>query len=361
MLYHLLYGLKNVFSPLNVFQYITFRAFGAIFTSFILTIILTRLLISYMRRRSIAQPIREDGPGTHIAKSGTPTMGGIAILVSMVVTTLMWARLDNRFIIWLIVGVIFLGILGFVDDYLKHFKKNSLGLPAYQKLAGQMLLAVAVALYLKGYPAAMAFADKLNVPYLKDVYLSLGAFYSALVVFIILGASNGVNLTDGLDGLAIGNLIVAAFTFSIFAYLAGNVRFAQYLKIIYVPGAGEISIYLAAMLGTGLGFLWYNSHPAQIFMGDTGSLFLGGGLGMVAVFIKQELLLVVVGGVFVAEVLSVILQVQYFKRTGKRIFRMAPLHHHYELAGIAEPKVTMRFIIIAIALSLAALASLKLR
>ncbi|PKN00934.1 MAG: phospho-N-acetylmuramoyl-pentapeptide-transferase [Elusimicrobia bacterium HGW-Elusimicrobia-1] len=361
MLYHLLFGLRNIFSPLNIFQYITFRAFGAIFTSFILTIILTNLMVAYMKRRMITQPIRDDGPATHHAKQGTPTMGGIAILVSMAVTTALWARLDNRFILWLLGGVIFLGMLGFADDYLKHVKKNSRGLSASKKLAGQIVLAVSVALYLRQYPAAAAFADTINIPYLKDAYIGLGALYAAFVVFVILGASNGVNFTDGLDGLAIGNLVVAAFTFSIFAYLAGNVRFAQYLKIIYVPGAGEITVYLAAMLGTGLGFLWYNTHPAQIFMGDTGSLFLGGGLGMVAVFIKQELLLVIIGGVFVAEVLSVILQVQYFKRTGKRIFRMAPLHHHYELGGLSEPKITVRFIIISIVLSLVALASLKLR
>jgi len=363
MFYHILYPLKSFFSPLNVFQYITFRAFGAIFTSFVLSVIFTGYLISYFRRQNITQPIREDGPKSHIVnKQGTPTMGGIAILSAVVISTLLWARLDNRFILWIMCGVIWLGLLGFADDYLKHVKKNPRGLSPSQKIAGQLALALAAGIYITYiHPPNIDFATKLNIPYLKDVYLNLGHLYLVFALFVILGASNGVNLTDGLDGLAIGNLIVAAFTFSIFAYLAGNVKFAQYLKLVYVPGAGEITVFLAAMVGTGLGFLWHNSNPAGIFMGDTGSLFLGGSLGLVAVFIKQEILLAIVGGVFIAEVLSVILQVNYYKRTGKRIFKMAPLHHHFELGGLPEQKITIRFIIIAIMLSLLALASLKLR
>jgi len=363
MFYHLLYPLKGFFSPLNVFQYITFRSFGAIFTSFVLGVFFTGYLIKYLRQHSITQPIREDGPQSHILKKqGTPTMGGIAILASIVISTILWARLDNRFILWLIAGVILLGLLGFADDYLKHVKKNPRGLSPYEKIAGQLALALAVSLYVTYLrPPNAEFATRINIPYLKNIYLDLGYGYLFFSMLVVMGASNGVNLTDGLDGLAIGNLIVAAFTLSIFAYLAGNVRFSQYLKLIYVPGAGEITVFLAAMLGTGLGFLWYNSNPAEIFMGDTGSLFLGGALGLVAIFIKQEILLAIIGGVFIVEVLSVIIQVNFYKRTGKRIFRMAPVHHHFELLGWAEQKVTIRFIIVAVMLSLVAIASLKLR
>lgn len=361
MLYHLLFPLKNLFSPLNVFQYITFRSFGAVFTAFFSMLLLMPYFIRILRKAGIGQHIRSDGPQSHLSKEGTPTMGGLVLLVSILFSTFLWARLDNRFILWIFGGIFFLGALGFIDDYLKLVKKNPKGLSAKKKLIGQFVLAAAVGLYLWFLPPNAEFSSMLNIPYLKEAYLNLGYVYVVFVVFILLGASNGVNLTDGLDGLAIGNLIVASFTFAIFAYLAGHVKFANYLKIIYVPGAGEITVYLAAMLGAGLGFLWYNAYPAEIFMGDTGSLFLGGSLGMVAVFIKQELLLVIIGGMFVAEVLSVILQVHSFRRYKRRIFKMAPLHHHFELSGIAEPKVSIRFIIISIILSLIALTSLKLR
>lgn len=361
MLYHLLFPLREFFSPLNVFQYITFRSFGAIFTSFIFVLLLMPYFISLLKKYNIRQAVRSDGPPTHMSKQGTPTMGGVVILLSMVFATLLWAKLNNRFIILLILSTTFLGLLGFMDDYLKLIKKNPKGLSVSKKLTGQTILAVLIAFYLWLFPSNTTFQSSVNIPYLKEVYLNLGYLYILFVILVILGASNGVNLTDGMDGLAIGNLIVAAFTFSIFAYLAGNAKFSQYLKIIYVPGAGEITIFLATMLGAGLGFLWYNTYPAEVFMGDTGSLFLGGALGLTAVFIKQEILLVIIGGVFVMEVLSVILQVHSFRRYGKRVFKMAPLHHHFELSGIAEPKLTVRFVIVSIVLSLIALSSLKLR
>ncbi len=361
MFYHILFPLRNIFSPFNVFQYITFRSFAAIFTSFLFTVFFMKFFMQNLSRRGIGQHVRSDGPETHLSKEGTPTMGGIALLISILLSTFLWARLDNRFILWLLGGVLFLGLLGFADDYLKLVKKNPIGLPARKKLIGQFLLAGTLAAYLWIFPSNSGYLSRVNIPYLKEVYVNFGYLYIAFVIFIVLGASNGVNLTDGLDGLAISNLIIVSFTYSIFAYLAGNFKFSNYLKVIYVPGAGEISVYLAAVMGSGLGFLWYNSYPAQIFMGDTGSLFLGGSLGMVAVFIKQEILLVIIGGVFVAEVLSVILQVHSFRTSGKRIFKMAPLHHHFELSGWSEPKVTIRFVIISVMLSLIALTSLKLR
>jgi phospho-N-acetylmuramoyl-pentapeptide-transferase len=361
MFYHLLYPLRAYFSPLNVFQYITFRTLGAIITGLVLSLIFGPHLINYLRKLKIGQTIRIDGPQTHLSKSGTPTMGGLLILLSLVISTLLWARLDNRFILLILPSTIWLGLIGFYDDYLKLVKKNPKGLSASKKLFLQTALAAIVACYLWFYPVSPEHATSINIPYLKSAFINLYFGYILFVILVVVGSSNAVNLTDGLDGLAMGNLVIAAFTISLFAYFAGNVKIAQYLRIISVPGSGELSVFLGAMVGSGLGFLWFNSYPAQVFMGDTGSLFLGGTLGLVSVFIKQELILVVVGGIFVAEALSVILQVYSFRQRGKRIFKMAPLHHHFELCGIAESKVTIRFWIIGIVLGIAALASLKLR
>ncbi|MBN1823176.1 MAG: phospho-N-acetylmuramoyl-pentapeptide-transferase [Endomicrobiales bacterium] len=361
MFYHLFYPLHEVFSPLNVFQYITFRAGGAILTSLVFSFIVGPYLIDYLKKLKIGQTIRTDGPQAHLAKSGTPTMGGLMILVSMVISTLLWARLDNRFIIVALVCTVWLGLIGFWDDYLKLVKKNPKGLNPQAKMAGQMLLAIGVATYLWMFPPNPEFISKVNIPYLKSTFIELSFLYILLVIVIIVGSSNAVNLTDGLDGLAIGNLSIAAITLSLFAYFAGHMKIAQYLRVVPVPGAGELTVFLGAMLGAGLGFLWFNSYPAQVFMGDTGSLFLGGALGVTAIFIKQELILVVIGGVFVAEALSVIIQVYSFRRFGRRVFKMAPLHHHFELCNLSETKVTVRFWIIGIILSLVALASLKLR
>lgn len=361
MLYHLLYPLRDIFSPLNVFQYITFRTGGAILTSLVFCLVFGPPMIRKLRSLKISQTIRNDGPKTHLSKAGTPTMGGLLILLSMLISTLLWARLDNRFILFVIAGTICLGLLGFCDDYLKLVKKNPRGVSARAKLSVQTLFALGVAVYLWMDPSNPGFTTTINIPYLKNSFLNLHYFYFALVMFIVVGSSNAVNLTDGLDGLAIGNLIIAALALSLFAYFSGHMKIAGYLRIIPVPGAGELTVFLGTMIGAGLGFLWFNAHPAEVFMGDTGSLFLGGALGLVAVFIKQELILVVIGGVFVAEALSVITQVYSFRRTGKRIFRMAPLHHHFELSGWPESKVTIRFWVIGIVLALVAFASLKLR
>jgi phospho-N-acetylmuramoyl-pentapeptide-transferase len=288
-------------------------------------------------------------------------MGGLLIRVSLVVSTLLWARLDNRFVLLALAGTVWLGFLGFWDDYLKLVKKNPKGLHPQMKFLGQLVLAATAAVYLWCNPAQASFASRINIPYLKDVFVDLSMGYILFVIIVIVGSSNGVNLTDGLDGLAIGNIIIAALTFIVFAYVAGNIKLAHYLRVVPVPGSGELCVFLAALVGSGLGFLWFNSFPAQVFMGDTGSLFLGGALGMTAVIIKQELILVVIGGVFVIETLSVMLQVFSFKRFGKRIFKMAPIHHHFELCNWAEPKVTVRFWIIGAILALVALSSLKLR
>jgi len=309
----------------------------------------------------IGQQIREDGPPGHMKKAGTPTMGGLIILISLSVSTFLWARLDNRFTIIILISTIWLGLLGFLDDYIKLVKRRSRGLMAKYKLLGQSVLAIVIAIYLYYYPANPGYATRLNVPYLKDFFINLGSLYALFSILLIVGSSNAVNLTDGLDGLAIGSILIAAMTYALMAYLAGHAQFSTYLRIIPVPGAGELSVFLGSMAGAGLGFLWFNSYPAEVFMGDTGSLFLGGTIGIIALFIKQELLLVIVGGIFVVEAVSVILQVASFKLRGKRVLKMAPLHHHFELAGWSEPKVVIRFWIIGIILALIALSALKLR
>ncbi len=354
---------RDHFSALNVLNYISFRAGGAILTGLALSWLLYPRFIAYVRARKLTQVVREDGPATHLSKSGTPTMGGLLILAFTVVSTLLWARLDNRFVWLALIVSVVLGGLGFVDDFKKWTASGNLGkgVTPGAKLAVQMTLAILVVSYLYFEPPNPQFVTAVNVPYTKNLYLNIGVGYIVLAILMIVGSSNAVNLTDGLDGLAIGSLIISALTFSVFAYLAGHARFSSYLRIIPVMGAGELSVFLAGIVGAGLGFLWYNCHPAEVFMGDTGSLFLGGSLGLTAVIIKQELILVIVGGLFVAEVLSVLIQVYSFRYRGKRVFRMAPLHHHFELSGWQEPKVTVRFWIVAIVLSLIALASLKIR
>ena len=361
MLYHVFYPLKIFLSSFNIFSYITFRALCAMATALFLSFVIGPSIISYLKKLQYVQIIRSDGPQTHLAKSGTPTMGGILILISVIVSTLLWARLDNRFILWIIFGVLWLGMLGFIDDYLKIARKNPKGLNKTWKLIGQSLFALGVCLYLFYFPSNQEFSTKINIPYLKEVYINLGWCYVIFAMLVIVASSNAVNLTDGLDGLAIGSLVLAAFTYSIFAYVCGHAKFSNYLKVIPVAGAGELTVFLAAVIGAGLGFLWFNGFPAEVFMGDTGALFLGGAIGLVSVFIKQELILIVVGGVFVIEVVSVVLQVYSYRRYKKRIFRMAPLHHHFELKGWAEPKVTLRFWIIGIILTLLAITSLKIR
>ena len=293
MLYHIFYHLSSVFSPFNVFQYITFRAGGAILTSLLICFVAGHYIIRKLETFKIKQIVRTDGPVTHLGKNGTPTMGGLLIMLSVVVSTLLWAKFDNRFILWLLVGTLWLGFLGFCDDYLKLKKKDSKGLSAKGKLFGQTVFAAFLAAYLNFFPSNLKFATLVNVPFLKGFFIDCSFLYILFVIIIIVGSSNAVNLTDGLDGLAVGSIAIVAFSLALLAYFAGHLQIANYLKIINVSGAGEISIFLFAVVGSCLGFLWYNSHPAEIFMGDTGSLFLGGVLGMSAVFIKQELIFVI--------------------------------------------------------------------
>ncbi|MDD5657375.1 MAG: phospho-N-acetylmuramoyl-pentapeptide-transferase [Elusimicrobia bacterium] len=361
MLY-LLSGLKEFWSPLNLFQYITFRAGGSALTALALSLWLGPRLIDALRRRKVGQVQRLDGPRTHLGQHGTPTMGGLLIFLTLTASQLLWMRWDVRFT-WLLLAVIAaLAAVGFWDDYVKLVLKDPRGAPSRVKFAVQTATALGVVVFLVARPPNAEFSTMVNVPYAKELFLDLGPLYFMLAALMIVGSSNAVNLTDGLDGLAAGGIIFCAITYGFFAYFAGNVKFASYLRIIHVEGAGEISVFLAGLVGSCLGFLWFNSYPAQMFMGDTGSLFLGGIIASVSLCVKQELLLPLVGGIFVVETLSVILQMGSYKlRGGKRIFRMAPLHHHFELSGVAEPKVTVRFWIVAIVLMLAALGSLKIR
>jgi phospho-N-acetylmuramoyl-pentapeptide-transferase len=359
MLYKLIYLFHTEVSWLNVFRYITFRTFVAALFSLIVFFILGDWAINKLRTMQVKQYIREDGPPNHLEKAGTPTMGGTIIFPIIIVTSLLWAEITNVYI-WLTLFVILcFGLIGFTDDYLKVVRKNNRGLSARAKLSLQIIVALVVAIVLYLYPG---FDSRLHVPFLKEVNPDLGIWYIPLAVFIIVGASNAVNLTDGLDGLAIGPIIVAFASYLVFSYLAGHIKLAQYLQIPYLAGTGELSVLCGAVLGAGLGFLWYNAYPADVFMGDVGSLPLGAVLGTVAVITKHELVLILVGGIFVFEALSVIFQVAYFKLTGgHRIFRMAPIHHHFELKGIPECKVTVRFWIIAIILALLSFSTLKLR
>ncbi len=361
MLYYLT-AFRERFGALNLFQYITFRAGGAALTSLVLSLVLGPGLIRALTRRKVGQVQRTDGPATHLGKHGTPTMGGVLIFLSLVSSTLLWMRPDDRFTWLLLAVVVVLAAVGAWDDWLKLSQKSSAGFSSRGKLIMQTSVGLAVALYLAVHPPNGGSATMLNIPYGKDRFLELGSLYYVLAAMMIVGCSNAVNLTDGMDGLAAGSIIFCAITYGVFAYMAGNIKFATYLRIIHVEGAGEITVFLAGLVGSCLGFLWFNSYPAEMFMGDTGSLFLGGAIATVALCVKQELILPIVGGVFVAETISVIMQMGSFKlRKGKRIFKMAPLHHHFELGGIAEPKVTVRFWIAGIVLMLTALASLKIR
>jgi phospho-N-acetylmuramoyl-pentapeptide-transferase len=360
--YYLFYDLlREFFTPFNVFQYITFRACGAVLTSLVISITLGPFFIRKMKALKIHQTIRSDGPASHKSKNGTPTMGGLLILASMLISVLLWARLDNRFILLLLFAVLYLGFLGFYDDYLKLIKNNSKGISIRGKLLWQTFFALCVALFVFFFPPNAAYGALVNIPFLKEVFVNLSYLYIVFVMVEIVGSSNAVNLTDGLDGLAIVCIVIVSFSLALFAYFAGHIEVANYLKIVPVSGAAEICVFLFAIVGAGLGFLWFNSHPAEIFMGDTGSLFLGGVLGMSAVFIKQELILILLGGIFVVEAISVLIQIVFFKRTKKRVFRMAPLHHHYELGGLSETKVTIRFWIVGIILAILSFVSLKLR
>jgi phospho-N-acetylmuramoyl-pentapeptide-transferase len=358
MLYHLLYPLHTDFALFNVFRYITFRTIYAILTALAISFLCGPPLIRLLQRHQIGQQIREEGPKSHQRKAGTPTMGGVLMVASLLIATLLWADLLNGYVWLALVTVVGFGAIGFADDYLKFIRRRSEGLPPRYKFGLQMAMALLVALVLK---VGMHFPMTLNLPFFKEVQPNLGAWYLLFILLVVVGASNAVNLTDGLDGLAIGPLAVTTVTFTIVTYVVGNKKFSDYLLIPYIDGAGELSIFCGAMLGACIGFLWYNTYPASVFMGDVGSLPLGGALGVVAVMTKQEFLLVLVGGIFVVEALSVIFQVVSFKSRGKRIFLMAPLHHHFELKGWAEPQIVVRFWIMAVVLALLSLSTLKLR
>jgi phospho-N-acetylmuramoyl-pentapeptide-transferase len=357
MLYHLLYPLAETIGAFNVFRYITFRTAAATLTALFLSFLLGPPLIRSLGRLRVDQPIREIGPN-HQEKEGTPTMGGLLILVSLTVSVLLWANLESR-AVWIVLGLTTgYGVLGFIDDYRKVRQHHSAGIRARAKLFWQFLLAFGVALLIYTDPN---FDRELAVPFFKNFTPHLGWIYVPLAALVIVAASNAVNLTDGLDGLAIGPVMIAAGTFLILAYAAGHSVIADYLAIKYVAGSGQLAIFCGALVGGGLGFLWFNTYPAQLFMGDVGSLALGGALGAIAILIRQEILLAVVGGIFVVETLSVMIQVISFKLTGKRVFLMAPIHHHFEQIGWAEQKIVVRFWIVAIILALVALSSLKLR
>ena len=359
MLYHLLYPLHTTFSVFNVFRYITFRTIYASLTAFFICFLLGPWMIRKLGAMQVGQYIRDDGPKTHLDKAGTPTMGGTLIIISIAISILLWSDLTNYFV-WIVLFVIIgSGSIGFIDDYLMQIKKQSKGLTVRKKLALQGIVALVASVLVYITPD---FSTQVTIPFFKNISPDFGWGYVIFASFVIVGASNAVNLTDGLDGLAIGPVIIAASTYMIFAYVAGHAKISDYLQINHVIGSGELAIFCGALAGSGLGFLWFNAYPAQIFMGDVGSLSLGASLGTIAVITKQEILLVLVGGLFVMEALSVIFQVGFFKMThGKRIFRMAPLHHHFELKGWPEPKVIVRFWIIAIALALLAMSTLKLR
>lgn len=345
----------------NLFRYITMRAGGAFFTALIFGFIFGRPLIDMLRRKQgKGQPIRDDGPESHFAKAGTPTMGGLLILTALLTSTLLWARLDNGYV-WLVLFVTFAyGAIGFADDFAKVSKANTKGVSSKIRLILGLVIAVIAGLW-ASYLHPAELTNQLALPVFKDVLLNMSFAFVPFAVIVIVGSANAVNLTDGLDGLAIMPVMIAAGTLGVIAYVVGRVDYTEYLGLHYVPGTGEILIFTAALIGGGLGFLWYNAPPAAVFMGDTGSLALGGALGAIAVATKHEIVLAIVGGLFVVEALSVIIQVLYFKRTGKRVFLMAPIHHHYEKKGWAESTIVIRFWIISLVLALIGLATLKLR
>ncbi|HEY0781633.1 MAG TPA: phospho-N-acetylmuramoyl-pentapeptide-transferase [Thermoanaerobaculia bacterium] len=365
MLHALLFPLRSHFPIFNVFRYITFRAAAAIVTALLLSYFLGPWFIRTLRRLSVGQSIREEGPQSHQKKAGTPTMGGLLILFAVIVATLLWGNLSSAYI-WLVLAVTTAyGGIGFLDDYLKVKRRHNKGLSARGKLWLQILFGAGLGVALLLLPGSYGFTPILVFPFFKQLVLNLGGWhgvpYVAFVALVLVGASNAVNLTDGLDGLAIGSTTIAAATYAIFTYIAGNRIIALYLQLTYVAGVGEVAVFCGALVGAGLGFLWFNAHPAEMFMGDVGSLSLGAAIGSVAILAKQEIVLVLVGGLFVLEALSVIIQVASFKLTGQRVFRMAPLHHHFEKLGWAEPKVIARFWILSILFALLSLSTLKLR
>jgi phospho-N-acetylmuramoyl-pentapeptide-transferase len=369
MLYYLFDYINKTFDPpgFEVFRFLTFRSAVAAITGLFLSLYLGPIIISKLQKSQIGEAKKIDAPKTHLLKEGTPTMGGLIIIASVFIPVLLWADVKSIYIILIIAGTMWLGAVGFLDDYLKVVKKYPNGLIARYKLLGQVLIGLIVGSVIYFSPQFEGINSVTTVPFLKDVNFDFSFLYIPVVVFIITATSNAVNLTDGLDGLAIGVIVIVMLTLAIISYVSGNAIFSDYLNIIYLPGSGELTVYVAALVGAALGFLWFNSYPAQIFMGDTGSLALGGAFGILAVLIKKELLIPILGGVFFLETISVIIQRLYFKYTkkkygvGRRVFKMAPIHHHFELEGWAEPKIVIRFYIIAIILAIVSLTSFKIR
>jgi|SRR5450755_1480896 phospho-N-acetylmuramoyl-pentapeptide-transferase len=361
MLYSLLYPYARDLPILNVFRYLTFRTAMAAVTALLLALFLGPPMIRLLKRRQIGQAIREAGPKSHMAKAGTPTMGGLLILLAVIVATILWMDLSNRFV-WIALGtLVLLGAVGFADDFVKFTRRRSLGLTGRGKLLPQILVGLAIAWAIRQWAGHGMVSTLVTFPFFKRFVIDLGVLYLPFVATVVVGSSNAVNLTDGLDGLAIGSVGIAAGTYAILAYVTGNALTARYLQIPFVPQSGELAVFCGALVGASLGFLWFNCHPAEVFMGDVGSLPLGGAIAAVAVMTKHEVLLAIVGGLFVLEALSVIVQVASFKATGKRVFRMAPLHHHFELSGWAESRVIIRFWILSIFFAVLGLSTLKLR
>ena len=361
MLFNLLAPLADDFAVFNLFRYLTFRTGGATLTALFVAFVLGPRLIAWLKtKQKKGQPIRSDGPQSHLSKAGTPTMGGFLILIGLTVSVLLWADLSSGYVWAVTVVTLGFGLIGFADDYLKVTKTNPKGVPGKLKLLLEIVIAAGAVIWIVAITTP-EHSTALAIPFFKDLLLQLGWFFVPVAVFVIVGAGNAVNLTDGLDGLAIVPVMIAAAAFGLIVYIVGNVRFADYLQIHHVAGSGELAVFCGALVGAGLGFLWYNAPPAMVFMGDTGSLALGGALGAIAVAVKHELVLAIIGGLFVLETVSVVVQVASFKLTGKRVFRMAPLHHHFEQKGWSEPTVVIRFWIIAVVLALIGLSTLKLR
>ncbi len=361
MFYYLLYPLQDYISGFNIFRYITFRAAWAAITALVISFFVGPYIIRQLHKHQIGEEIRPDGPKTHLKKAGTPTMGGLIILAAVVIPTVLWAKMKNVYILLVLLSTVWMGVVGFIDDYLKTVKKLPKGLIARYKILGQLSLGIVIGSILYFSPQFEGINTLSTVPFFKNFEIDFGILYIPMVIFVIMAMSNAVNLTDGLDGLAIGLVAISAIAWAAIAYVSGRVDFSDYLNIIHLNGSGELTVFCAALIGGAFGFLWYNAYPAQVFMGDTGALALGSALGTLAILLKKELFLPIIGGVFVAESVSVILQVLYYKRTKKRLFKMAPIHHHFELSGWEEPKVVVRFWIAAILLVLFSLSTFKIR
>jgi len=362
MFYHLFFPIADQISFFNIFRYITFRSAAATVTALIISLLIGPAIIRMLKGKQVKEKIRKEGPESHYVKEGTPTMGGLIILAAIIIPTLLWADLSNRFILVILLITVWLGAIGFMDDYLKAIKGQTKGLVGKKKMFAQVVLGVIVGLLLYYYPPASEFNLTTDLPFFKNYYLDFPIYiYIPFVIVVLTGSSNAVNLTDGLDGLATGLSLICFIAFAGMSYFTGRIDFSSYLDSVYLPGAGELTIFCAAAIGACLGFLWYNTHPAEVFMGDTGSLALGGILGALSLLIKKELLLVIVGGVFVVTALSVIIQVSSFKLRGKRVFKMAPLHHHFELSGWHESKIVVRFWIVGALCALLALSTFKIR